>query len=165
MVMRRRDSDRSWDNAEMVSSKDELPSGTWVLPHDAPHLAFLPAVWPRHAKRWVPERPERTFTWVCTDREGRVTSEGTRPVTDEEFADYEAWMNDGLVHQGLPPRPPDRTWWLRLPIGYSTIEEVVGVCQPRVTGRGIPIEDGPQFMQAMSEAIHELFSEQAEVAE
>lgn len=110
----------------------------WELAPDAPVWAFLPAVWPRSQRTWVPDRGTRTA----------VTFEGTTcrrmDWTGEDYAERDADYASLCRDAGVADRPAGRLWLLRPPAGW-TVQRVLEQVVEEVAGAGAPFRASPEL--------------------
>lgn len=120
---------------------DEEPSPSpgegWFKEHEAPGYVFLPALWPPSHRCWVPF--ERDWKWSSTSEPPKFPDV---PWTDEEYEQWEGGVNQLLKEAGVvSPRPAGRTWYLRLPEGFSDLEEFLDQLAADVRGAGTELFD------------------------
>lgn len=138
--------------AEDLPEVRQLLGQGWHLLPEAPMWVFLPAVWPMHSRAWVPDRSTRYFEeWV----NGRST--GRRPWTEEIRDAVERDLNEGLRRAGLPPRPANRLWLVRLPDGFTTLEELLHELIFAAEQRGVDTTLTPEFSSAVQDHLRQLF--------
>lgn len=138
--------------AEDLPEVRQLLGQGWHLLPEAPMWVFLPAVWPMHSRAWVPDRSTRYFEeWV----NGRST--GRRPWTEEIRDAVERDLNEGLRRAGLPPRPANRLWLVRLPDGFTTLDELLHELIFAAEQRGVDTTLTPEFSSAVQDHLRQLF--------
>jgi hypothetical protein len=107
----------------------------WHLAPDAPVWSFLPAVWPAHARAWVPDRAVRVVRLQCDD--DRV--DAVIPWSAWDHAEVEGDTNTLLSEAGLPPRPFGRLWLLRPPPGFDELDDAVDAVISGAAAAGVPL--------------------------
>lgn len=139
--------------AEDLPEVQQLLAQGWHLLPDVLMWVFLPAVWPAHARTWVPDRSTRYFEeWV----NGRST--GRRPWTEEIRDAVERDVNEGLSRAGLPPRPANRLWLVRLPDGFTTLDDLLYELILSAEQRGVEPRATPEFASAVQDRLRQLFN-------
>ena len=103
-----------------VDEQPSTPTGEgWFKEHEAAVYVFLPALWSASHRCWVPF--ERDWKWTSTSEPPKFPPV---PWTDEEYEEWEGGVNQQLKEVGVVfPRSAGRTWYLRLPEGFSDLEE------------------------------------------
>ena len=150
-----------WGLVEPQSSR--APGEGWVEAPDAPVWAFLPAVWPAEHRCWVPEPTRIVSTWI-QDRDQEPRRLPDRPWTAEEHEEHEADTNADLERIGVPPRPANRLWYLRLPKWATDLDDLLGQLGSAAEASGAgPGED--DFAQAVTRHIRERFGDGATMPE
>lgn len=79
----------------------------WRLAPEAPVWSFLPAVWPKEHRTWVPDRALH----LCVVVEGSVAR--TEQLTRAELDELDADAAQLCARAGIASRPPRRIWLLR----------------------------------------------------
>jgi hypothetical protein len=93
----------------------QLLADGWLRAPTAPVWAFLPAVWPRQLRAWVPARG----TWYHAG----PAALRYLPLSIDDVADLERDAAALCAAAGVPPCPPGRLWLLR-PIAGVTPKAV-----------------------------------------
>lgn len=107
---------------------------------DAPLWVFLPAVWPREARAWVPDRRVRTARVVSGDGSAHRV-----PWSAADYAEAEADASALLRACGLPPRPAGRVWLLRPLAGLARVADVLAVLTQSAEAAGIAVAASEAF--------------------
>jgi hypothetical protein len=87
---------------------------------EAPMWIFLPAVWPRNARTWVPDTRVRHKQVACNGEPTRGV-----PWSTTDYFEMEADANSILAACGLPSRPAGRFWLLKPPSAHPSLELVL----------------------------------------
>jgi hypothetical protein len=124
----------------------------WFEAPEAPMWAFLPALWPRAYRQWVPDDDVRLVTETTIEVDGTTVSE-TRPWGDDEAATVESDINVFLEEAGLPPRPPARLWMLRLPPPWDDLADYLDRLVERAGERGVDPACSPEFVSSVFEDV------------
>lgn len=115
------------DRTHVTSTADELPEVVrlhaegWRLMSDSPALAFLPAIWPREQRTWVPDRSTH-YVKLYSSAVGFI---GREPWSEEEHATVWRDQVNLLADGGVPPPPRGRLWLLRLPGEFGSMDEFI----------------------------------------
>jgi hypothetical protein len=133
---------------EQLPEVRELTAQGWQLASDAPLHAFLPVVWPRDLRTWVPDRATRYEWWYEQDpKTRRVIREQTVRSSWEsrnEVDNDTAWS---LERVGITGRPRGRLWLFKPPTGYASVEEVLDEVGRRAQQQGIGAEMSEPFVE------------------
>ena len=111
----------------------ELVQAGWRVADHSPMWSFLPAVWPKSQRCWVPDRLPR-FSRSHGENEAVVIT----PWTPEVGSDVSHHNADLLASVGFPPPPPGRIWLLRSPwpsIGVERVRSLIAL-RARELGSG-----------------------------
>ena len=113
---------------EVLAARDR---GWWLAP-ETPMWVFLPAVWPEQHRGWLVDRSSRYVEEYCTGQSPRRL-----PWSADDSATVERDLNTLLRECGLPARPPARLWFLRLPPGCVSLEELLVGLMDLANGAGV----------------------------
>ncbi len=83
---------------------------------DGAGYAAFAAVWQLSRRAWLPDC--RVPTWQVHHADGRVEH---HEATGAERAEVAIDLSNALATRGLPPPPPGRMWFVRLPPGWSVL--------------------------------------------
>ncbi|GAB3199283.1 hypothetical protein GCM10027062_15430 [Nocardioides hungaricus] len=124
----------------------------WQLAPEAPLFAFLPAVWPREHRIWVHDRSTHYSEEFVDGGPGRLV------VADRESV--EMFDNDMAAlceSAGVPSRPADRVWLLRVPAESRwTVEDVLGEIRRRARAAGVPVRTSRQFTDVAVRTVQDM---------
>ncbi|GIJ29116.1 hypothetical protein Vqi01_42780 [Micromonospora qiuiae] len=133
---------------EQLPEVRKLTAQGWQLAPDAPLYAFLPAVWPRESRTWVPDRATRYETWYEQDPKTRtVLRAETRqvgPAMMTEIDDDHDWT---LARVGITGRPRGRLWLLKPPRGHGSIDAVLDHVWQHAQQQGIDVTMSEPFVE------------------
>lgn len=138
---------------------DDLPevgaalNAGWYLAPDQPLLLFLPAVWPRSARAWMPDRSTHYKTGGCTGQPSRRL-----PWSPEDTAEMEADVNGDLRRCRIPARPPNRLWLLKPPPGYPDLDQVIGHVLRTAWQEGVEQRSSAALVAVVARELDYLFS-------
>jgi len=139
------------DVAEELPEIQQLLAQGWHLLPEAPMWVFLPAVWPVHARTWVPDRSTHYVEeWENGQRTGR------RAWTEVIRDGIERDANADLRRAGLPPRPANRLWLVRLPDGFTTLDDLLYELIAAAEQRGVEPRATPEFASAVQDRLRQL---------
>jgi hypothetical protein len=133
----------------------ELPEVTalaaegWELAPDAPFLAFLPAVWPRGLRTWIPDRSTRySENWSAeTNQTERVE------WTPEVRAVAEADEVTTLAEAGIDAPPRGRLWLLRPPPGFESVGDVLAAADALADRRDVAPGCSREYVDVVSDTL------------
>ena len=132
----------------------ELIAQGWQLAPDAPLYAFLPAVWPRELRTWVPDRATRYETWYEQDPKThavlRTETREAGPAMMAEIDDDHDWT---LARVGITGRPRGRLWLLKPPPGYDSVDAVLDQVWHRAQQQGIELTLNEPFVQLAARTV------------
>lgn len=165
------DADWGWDedslrladrpSCDVVTSDDveDLPDvrvgrehGYVPAPED-PMWCFLPAVWPRAARGWVPDVRVRTAWHVHGDAAPERV-----PWTTATYAEIEQdalWM---LTQAGVPPRPAGRVWLLRGPRPETSALDLLDEISDAWAATGGQLMSSEPFAAFVAEQVRRAFA-------
>lgn len=122
----------------------------WFLAPDAPMWVFLPPLWPKRARAWVPDRSTHYMVGACTSQPSRRV-----PWTQDVIAEMEQNANSELERCGLPARPANRIWLLKPPPSFGGLDDVLGQLCKVAHRRGVePIASRSMAEVAAGELEH-----------
>lgn len=140
--------------ADLPEVRAALADG-WFLAPANPTWVYVPALWPRFARAWLPDRSTHYMIVACTGQPTRRV-----PWTSEVAAEMEQDANSDLQLCGLPARPPNRIWLLRPPPQYPDVEHTMGhlVRAARHDGVDAPMLC-PEMVEVAARELRTLFME------
>ncbi|MBU8858054.1 MULTISPECIES: DUF5956 family protein [unclassified Micromonospora] len=142
---------------EQLPEVRELTAQGWELAPDAPMLVFLPAVWPRALRTWVPDRASRYETWYEQDPRTNVVLREQTVRSSWESRDEVENDNDALLAEaGVTGRPRWRLWLLKPPPGFATVNEFLADLGRRADAAGIDGACSPQYVRFTADRLREL---------
>lgn len=140
--------------AEDLPEIQALAAEGWhLLPHDAPMWQFLPAVWPRAHRTWVPDRSTRYYSDYV---DGHFVAHA--PWTPAMLESVESDINTRLIAAGLSPRPPRRLWLARLPEGFRSLDDLLQNLAETAERRGVEPFAQQAFIRVVGEHLAALFA-------
>ncbi|MEV6250699.1 DUF5956 family protein [Streptomyces sp. NPDC051742] len=123
----------------------ELEELGWIFAPAAPMWVFLPYVWPRNARTWVPDRSTRWEIDTTFAAAGQLLDVECRPVSAAEREARERDAAADLTVAGIPPRPSGRLWLLR-PVGdFNELAAVLDHLCAAAEEREVPVELSADF--------------------
>ena len=129
----------------------------WFLAPEAPVLAFLPAIWPRSARTWIPDRSTHYAIVSTLDGDWNVLETCREPWTQTDHDTYEIDINVLLGEGRVPPRPAGRIWLLRPPPGFSSLDEAVDHLQRRAREAGVDLGLVPELVAVLTAEVRVSF--------
>ncbi|RNH92875.1 hypothetical protein EEZ25_33540 [Micromonospora aurantiaca] len=140
--------------AEQLPEVRELTGLGWQLAPNAPGQVFLPAVWPRELRTWVPDRATRYEWWYEQDpKTHRVIREQMVRSSWESRDEVENDHDWSLARIGITDRPRGRLWLLKPPSGYDSVDAVLDEVRRRAEGQGIDAEMSEAFVQLTARTV------------
>jgi hypothetical protein len=136
----------------VVDEVSELPGvqallrDGWQLAPDAPVWAFLPALWPRSHRAWVPNRA------ILTSMQYSGDNTWTEPLTEEDREEMDNLASDVCRRAGVDGFTPGRIWLLR-PFRGKTAADVCGDAILRLERQGAAFHPSPWLTDAVREAL------------
>ena len=127
----------------------QLAADGWELAPDAPFLVFLPAVWPRDLRTWIPDRATRySLDWsAATNRAGRVG------WTPEVRASSDVDNVATLAEAGIGAPPPGRLWLLRPPPGFASVGDVLAAADDLADRCDVAPSCSPEYVDVVAETL------------
>ncbi|GAB3231901.1 DUF5956 family protein [Micromonospora halotolerans] len=143
--------------SEQLPEVRELTAQGWHLASDAPMLVFLPAVWPRKLRTWVPDRATRYEWWYEQEpKTRRVIREQTVHSSWESRNEVENDNDALLAETGVTGRPRGRLWLLKPPPGFDSVDDFLAELGRRADAAGIDGACSPQYVRFTTELLAEL---------
>ncbi|MER5312615.1 DUF5956 family protein [Streptomyces sp. NPDC002773] len=130
---------------ERLPEVRELAELGWFLAPEAPMWVFLPYVWPRNARTWVPDRSTCWEIDTTFDAAGQLLGVECRPVSAAEKEVQERDAAADLDAAGIPPRPSGRLWLLRPVGGFDDLDAVLDHLCTAAEDRDVPVELSADF--------------------
>lgn len=118
----------------------------WVEAPDAPAWAFLPAVWPASHRTSMADVAPRLVEEYSLDSEWAIQSRATSPWSTADSETFDAETDSQLQSVGLPPRPRGRRWFLQLPPGVESLDQLLDQLVSRGEARGIAFSLSVEFV-------------------
>ena len=119
---------------------------------EAPLWTFLPAVWPREARAWVPDTRVRHLQVACNGEPSRTLLWSTA-----DYFEIESDANWLLAECGLPARPPGRLWLLMPPPGFASLEATLSSLLKTAKDAGLDVIADRAFVQQVVRDLEFLF--------
>ncbi|SCF20257.1 DUF5956 family protein [Micromonospora mirobrigensis] len=142
---------------EQLPEVRELTARGWQLASDAPMLVFLPAVWPRELRTWVPDRATRYEWWYEQDPKTRqVIREQTVRSSWESRNEVENDNDALLAEAGVTGRPRARLWLLKPPPGFASVDDFLAELGRRADAAGIDGACSAPYVRFTAELLAEL---------
>jgi hypothetical protein len=142
------ESDDPW---ELPAVRAASEHGYEVAP-EAPMWAFLPAVWPRFARTWIPDTRVRYLRVSCDGEPTRVV-----PWSTADYFEIEADANGILAECGLPSRPAGRLWLLQPPPGQPSVEHTLNVLLASAERAGLPVLATKALVEHVRREVNDMF--------
>ncbi|HVQ17662.1 MAG TPA: DUF5956 family protein, partial [Actinomycetes bacterium] len=142
------ESDDPW---ELPAVRVAREHGYEVAP-EAPMWTFLPAVWPKDARTWIPDTRVRYMRVSCNGEPTRVL-----PWSTADYFEIEAEANGTLADCGIPTRPAGRLWLLRPPPGQPSVEHVLSLLVASAEGRGLQVLATREFVEHVRQELSVMF--------
>ncbi len=120
---------------------------------EAPLWTFLPAVWPRAARAWIPDTRARSMRVFCNREPAR-----TVPWSAADYFEMESDANELLAECGLPARPAGRVWLLKPPPGFATLDDALRRLRRSAKDAGLPVMADRAFVEQVSRDLDGLFT-------
>ncbi|MGC4748136.1 DUF5956 family protein [Micromonospora sp. DT201] len=136
---------------EQLPEVRELTARGWQLAPDAPLYAFLPAVWPRKLRTWVPDRATSYDT--CYEQDPKthtVLPTQTRVAGPAEIDEDHDWT---LARVGITGRPRGRLWLLKPPHGYDSVDALLDEVWQRAQQQGIEATMNEPFVELTARTV------------
>lgn len=131
-----------------------LTADGWYLAPEAPMWCFLPAVWPRRARTWVPDRATRYLEEWRGDE-----TPVTHPWPPELYEEMEADAAGLLASAGVEARPANRLWLLRVPPRFPHLDDVLDDLMVEADKRGAEPGCNAAFVDLVAVRIRRLFND------
>ena len=141
--------------ASQLPEVRELLGQGWELAPEAPHLGFLPAVWPRWLRTWVPDRSTHYEQRYVTNPATGETRTFTAISSEEELVVVERDLDSLLAHSGVTDRPRGRLWLIKPPPGFSSVDAFLQHVGQRIEDAAIPASSSVEFVQITTETLEE----------
>lgn len=119
-----------------------LGADGFELAPDAPFLAFLPAVWPRGRRTWIPDRSTRYVE--------QYSSAGHSARVSWSAKDHaEVWGDrvELLREAGVPEPQKDRLWLLQVPPEFGSLDDFVKRLVGRAEDTGVEVSCNRDFVE------------------
>ncbi|NES17060.1 MULTISPECIES: DUF5956 family protein [Micromonospora] len=145
---------------EQLPEVRELTARGWHLAPDAPMLVFLPAVWPRPLRTWVPDRAARYETWYEQNPTTyEVLREQTMRSSWESRTEVDNDTDALLAKAGITRRPRGRLWLLKPPPGFADLDGFLTDLGRRADAAGIEGACSRQYVWFTAERLRDLTGE------
>ncbi|MEV4627671.1 DUF5956 family protein [Micromonospora sp. NPDC049523] len=141
--------------ASQLPEVRELIGQGWELAPAAPHLGFLPAVWPRRLRTWVPDRSTHYEQRYVTTPATGATRTFTAVSSEEELAVVERDLDSLLAQSGVTGRPRGRLWLLKPPPGFDSVDAFLQHVGQRIETAATPASSSIDFVRTTAEALEE----------
>ncbi|WP_326561776.1 DUF5956 family protein [Micromonospora sp. NBC_01796] len=141
--------------ASQLPEVRQLMGQGWELAPNAPHLGFLPAVWPRRLRTWVPDRSTHYEQRYVTNPATGETRTFTAVSSEEELAVVERDLDSLLAQSGVAGRPRGRIWLLKPPPGFDSVDAFLQHVEQRIENAATPASFNVAFVRTTAEALEE----------
>jgi hypothetical protein len=125
----------------------ELVSQGWVLAHEAPVWAFLPAVFPRTHRTWLHDRS----TWYFEEWVDGVP-QPPRPLPSDDVADVQRVYADHAARCGFVDWDASRIWMLRGGNGL-TVDQIIERIVRATRQDGAGLEASPRLGRLAADVV------------
>ena len=121
---------------------------------EAPMWTFLPAVWPKAARAWIPDTRVRHMRVSCNGEPTRVV-----PWSTADYFEIESDANGILAECGLPSRPGGRLWLLKPPPGQPSLQHTLKALLASAKRTGLQVRATSELVEHVQRELSAVFAD------